>query len=165
VVQKKYYSWSACSENSPTAQLFIQRKGGYIMALIQWNDTLSVKVAEIDRQHQQLIRMINDLNDAMRQGKGKSVLGKIINGLVDYTTTHFTTEEKYFDKFGYPEASSHKQAHTDFVKKVSEFKGEFEKGNIALSIQVMDFLSDWLQKHIKGVDKKYGPFFNENGLR
>jgi hemerythrin len=40
------------------------------MALIQWNDGLSVNVVEIDRQHQKLIGMINDLNDAMRQGKG-----------------------------------------------------------------------------------------------
>jgi hemerythrin len=135
------------------------------MALIQWDDSFSVNVAEIDRQHQQLIGMINDLNDAMRQGKGKSVLGKITDGLVNYTTTHFRTEESYFDKFEYPEADSHKKAHSDFVKKVSGFKDEFEKGNVTLSIQVMDFLSDWLQKHIKGLDKKYGPFFNENGLK
>jgi hypothetical protein len=26
-------------------------------------------------------------------------------------------------------------------------------------------VSDWLQNHIKGVDMKYGPFFNENGLK
>jgi hemerythrin len=40
------------------------------MSLIQWNDRLSVHVAEIDGQHQKLVGMINDLNDAMRQGKG-----------------------------------------------------------------------------------------------
>jgi hemerythrin len=135
------------------------------MTLIQWNDGFSVNVVEIDRQHQQLIGMINDLDDAMRQGKGKAILGKIINGLASYTATHFRTEESYFDKFGYPEADSHKKVHSDFVKKVSEFKDEFEKGNIALSIQVMDFLSNWLQNHIKGIDKKYGPFFNEKGLK
>ena len=135
------------------------------MALIQWNDSFSVNVAEIDRQHQQLIGMINDLNDAMRQGQGKAVMGKIINGLVNYATTHFITEEKYFDKFGYPEAISHTKEHTDFVIKVSVFKNEFEKGNIALPLQIMDFLNDWLENHIKGADKKFGPFFNEKGLK
>jgi len=53
----------------------------------------------------------------------------------------------------------------DFVAKVSEFKDGFEKGKLGLSISVMDFLSDWLRNHIKGVDKKYGPFFNEKGLK
>jgi hemerythrin len=135
------------------------------MPLINWTDSLSVKVGEIDRQHQKLVGMINDLNDAMRQGKGKDVLGKIVNELVAYAATHFKTEEKYFDQYGYPDADSHKKEHADFTKKVSEFKDGFAKGSMGLSIQVMDFLSNWLQGHIKGVDKKYSSFFNEKGLK
>lgn len=72
------------------------------MALIQWDDSFSVKVAEIDQQHKRLIVMINELHDAMKQGKGKDALGKIINGLISYTATHFDTEERYFDQFEYP---------------------------------------------------------------
>ncbi len=140
-------------------------KRGNTMPLIQWDDSFSVNVAEIDRQHQRLVGMINDLNDAMRHGKGKDVLGKIINDLITYTATHFRTEEKYFDQFGYPEANSHKNEHSEFVKKVSEFKDGFEKCKLGLSIQVMDFLRGWLEKHIKEVDRKFGPFFNENGLK
>lgn len=135
------------------------------MALIQWNDSFSVGVGEIDRQHQRLVGMINDLNDAMRQGKGKDVLGKIINGLVGYAGTHFRTEEKYFEQFGYPDAGSHKKEHFDFTKKVAEFKDGFDTGKIGLSIEVMNFLSNWLQNHIKVVDNKYGPFFNGKGLK
>ena len=135
------------------------------MALIQWNDGLSVGVGEIDRQHQKLIGMINDLNDAMKQGKGKDILYKIINGLTIYTKTHFGTEEKYFDQFRYPDANNHKTKHLEFTKKVTEFKEGFNKGKISLSIEIMDFLSNWLQNHIKVIDKKYGPFFNEKGLK
>ena len=135
------------------------------MALIQWNAGLSVGIVEIDRQHQRLVEMINDLNDAMKQGKGKDVLGKIINGLTNYTGTHFRIEEKYFDQFRYPDANNHKKAHLDFTKKVTEFKDGFDKGNISLSIEIMNFLSNWLQNHIKGIDKKYGPFFKEKGLK
>ncbi|MHB8790636.1 MAG: bacteriohemerythrin [Desulfobulbaceae bacterium] len=135
------------------------------MALIQWNDSLSVKVAEIDRQHQKLIALINELNEAMSQGQGRSVVGKIISGLVDYTLTHFKTEEQYFVAYGYPETTSHKKEHAAFVAKVSEFRDEFEKGRLALSIDVMNYLSDWLRHHIKGVDKQYTSFFNEKGLK
>jgi hemerythrin len=135
------------------------------MPLIQWSDSLKVKVAEIDQQHQKLVGMINDLNEAMRQGKGKVVLGKILSGMVTYAASHFRTEEKYFDQFGYPEADSHKKEHGAFTKKVLEFKDGFEKGKLGLSMEVMDFLSDWLQNHIKGVDMKYGPFFNSKGLK
>jgi len=135
------------------------------MALIKWDDSFSMHVVKIDQQHKTLVSMINELNDAMRQGKGKDVLGKIMNGLISYTATHFKTEEDYFNQFGYPEADSHKKEHIAFVQKVSEFKDGFEKGKLSLSIEVMNFLCDWLQNHIKGTDKKYSQFFNEKGLK
>ncbi len=135
------------------------------MALIQWDDSFSVKVNEIDLQHKKLISMINELNDAMKDGKGKDVLGKTVSGLINYTSTHFNTEEKYFDQFGYPETINHKNEHSAFVQKVSQFKDGFQKGKLGLSIEVMNFLSDWLKNHIKGSDMKYSQFFNENGLR
>jgi hemerythrin len=135
------------------------------MAIMQWDTSLSVGVAEIDAQHQKLIAMINDLDDAMRQGKGKDIVGKIINELIAYTRSHFATEEKYFAQFAYPETDAHKAEHVVFTKKVGEFKAGFDKGSLGLTIQVMTFLSDWLRNHIKVVDKKYGPFFNSKGLK
>ncbi len=135
------------------------------MALIQWNEELSVKVVEIDRQHQKLIRMMNDLYSAMRQGKGTDVLGRILDELVDYSKEHFGTEEKYFERFGYPEASQHKKEHANFVRKVEQFKNDFQAGKVCLSVEVMTFLSNWLQNHIRQSDKRYQPVFHENGLR
>ena len=135
------------------------------MALINWSDSLSVNVKEIDLQHRKLIDMINELNEAMRIGKGKDSLGKILNGLISYTATHFRQEERYFDKYGYPDTVNHKKEHVAFVKKVTEFKDGFEKNNLAVTMEVMKFLSDWLGNHIKGTDKKYSNFFNEKGLK
>lgn len=134
------------------------------MPLIQWDNHLSVQVGELDDQHKRLIKMINDLQDAMRAGKGKDVVGKILNELVRYTLDHFSTEEKYFDRFDYPDTAAHMDEHARFVKEVAGFKKEFEEGRIGLTIKLMNFLSDWLQKHILGSDKKYGPYFNEKGL-
>jgi len=135
------------------------------MALITWNESLSVNVEEIDQQHQKLIMMINELNDAMKQGKGKDVLGKIIDGLISYTDTHFKVEEDYFVKFGYSDKDIHIKEHTAFVQNISDFKDGFEEGKLSLSIEIMNFLSDWLKSHIKGTDKNYSEFFNENGLK
>jgi hemerythrin len=128
------------------------------MALLEWNDSLKVNVAVIDRQHQRLVQMINDLNDAMRKGKGKDALGKILNEMVRYAMTHF-------DRYQYPETAPHKAEHASFVSKVKQFKADYDKNKVGLTIELMNFLSDWLVNHIKGTDKKYGPFFNEKGLQ
>jgi hemerythrin len=135
------------------------------MALIKWNDNLSVNVSEIDNQHQQLIKLINNLDDAMKQGKGKLILGKIVTGLVEYTAFHFSTEEKYFAQFGYEDAENHVREHRGFVEKASDFKMKLDAGSIGLSTDIMNFISDWVKKHIQGSDKKYSAFFNEHGLK
>ena len=135
------------------------------MPLIRWNPSYSVKVAESDRQHQKLIDMINELNDAMAKGKGRDVLAGILDGLLLYTQTHFAMEERYFDQLKYPDAAEHKGQHAAFIKKIKEFRDGFAKNTLNLTINVMDFLSDWLIKHICGTDKKYSDFFNQNGIK
>ena len=135
------------------------------MALLEWNRNLSVNVSEIDREHRMLVGILNDLNDAMRWGKGKIVLEDIVNRLISYAGSHFNTEERYFDKFGYPQANAHKQEHSDFVAKINEFRTGLENGKLGLTIEVLFFMSGWLKNHIEGSDKEYGPFFNAKGLK
>jgi len=135
------------------------------MSLIDWNESFSVGVAEIDSQHKNLVGMINELHEAMLQRKTNDVLGNIIQRLSNYTVTHFSTEEKYFDKFGYPNAKPHKIQHQDFVKKVTDFQEKFNKNQVALGIEIMQFLKDWLIGHIKGSDKAYTEFFHSKGLK
>jgi hemerythrin len=135
------------------------------MALITWNDSLSVSVAEFDQQHMKLIALINELNDAMSVGKGKDVLEKTVYELITYTRTHFKAEEKCFARFQYPDTFNHRIEHLAFIKKVSDFKAGIESGNLPLSVEVLRFTSDWFKKHIMVTDKKYSQFFNERGLK
>ncbi len=134
------------------------------MALLTWNDSYSVKIKDIDLQHQKLIDLINELHDGMKSGQGSAVLGKILNELVNYTKFHFAFEEKLFEKYVYPDARTHKREHEDLVKQVLDYKESFDAGKSVLTIDIMNFLRDWLTKHISGSDKKYTPFFTSKGL-
>ena len=134
------------------------------MAFLDWQPGFSVNVKEIDDQHQYLVSLINNLYIAMRGGQDKDALEKLINQLVIYAAMHFAKEEDYFDRLGYPEAESHKQEHAAFEAKVTEFEDDFKSGKQDMSIDVMNFLCNWLVGHIKGSDKKYGPFLNDRGV-
>jgi hemerythrin len=134
------------------------------MGLIEWTASLKLGIEEIDNQHRVLITMINDLNDAMRKGQGKAILGKIIDGLTSYTATHFKVEEEYFKKLAYPQAASHLVEHDNFMRRVGEFRTSFGQSQLGLSVDIVNFLSDWLVNHIQGTDRKYVPHFKANGL-
>jgi hemerythrin-like metal-binding protein len=136
-----------------------------VMALINWHPSFSINIEEIDKQHQLLVKMINDLYDAMNAGKEKAILEKMIGRLNVYAAMHFAKEEHYFDMFGYPETESHKKEHSDFEEKVLKFENDFNDGSQNLSAEIVNFLGDWLVGHIKGSDKKYALFLNERGIQ
>ncbi|HYA86104.1 MAG TPA: bacteriohemerythrin [Nitrospirota bacterium] len=134
------------------------------MALITWSNDLSVNIKEFDEEHKKLISMVNDLHSAMGSGKGKEVMGPILVRLVDYTKTHFAAEEQLMRKHEYPGYVSHKSLHDDLTKQVMDLQNKFQEGRMLVTVQVMNFLKDWLSNHIQNTDKKYGPYLNGKGI-
>ncbi len=92
------------------------------MSLFSWKEKYSVNVREIDEQHKKLIGMIAQLDDAMREGKGKQVLDKTLQDLIGYTRTHFMTEERIMKANGYPDYEEQKTKHDKMNQKVLEIK-------------------------------------------
>lgn len=134
------------------------------MALINWDSTLSVGVSESDNQHKVLIQYINDLNDAMKEGKGKDAVVAVVDNLANYTATHFRMEERYFDQFNYQNTAEHKKLHAEFEKRIQDFKQDVVNGKLGTSIEVLNFLVGWLKGHILIEDKKYTSLFNSKGI-
>jgi hemerythrin len=135
------------------------------MSLIKWKEEYSVKVAEIDEQHKKLIGLINQLADAMSVGKGRDVLNGVLAELVSYTEYHFETEEKLFREHGYPEHEQHSRAHNELATKARELSAAFDRGETKLSVDVMLFLSTWLNRHILDEDKQYEPYLAGKRVR
>ena len=134
------------------------------MAFIQWDDSFSVNVREIDQQHQKLVGMLNDFEERLRQDPNQAFQA-LLDSLVEYTQYHFSTEEKYFEKFSYSDARAHIEEHRKFVEKVLDVRSSFIKhGKLILFFEITSFLKDWLTTHIKGSDKAYAKCFNDNGL-
>ena len=133
--------------------------------LFPWSDTYSVKIGIIDMQHKNLVGLVNDLHQAMVLGHARDDLGKLLSGLVKYTQVHFRTEESLMESHKYPDYNQHKLEHEKLTQTVLEFQSKFQKNEVGLTIEVMQFLKDWLAKHILGSDKRYAPFLNAHGVR
>ena len=136
------------------------------MPLMEWTEKLSVGIPSIDAQHKKLLAMANELYDAMKAGHGKELLNKTLDGLINYTVTHFNYEEKLFGQTAYPDAGPHKKQHEDLKKQVLAIQ-EKMKGGVSYghSMEVMQFLKNWLTNHIMVVDKAYGPHLTSKGVK
>jgi len=136
------------------------------MPLMSWNPRMSVGVAVLDADHQKLVGMVNELYDGVQSGHGKESLGTILDRLIDYTKVHFAREEKFFAQTNYPDSVAHKKQHDDLCRQVLDVRQKYKTGATStLSLEVMNFLKNWLINHIQGEDKKYGPHLNGKGIQ
>jgi hemerythrin len=135
------------------------------MSLFVWNDSYSVKVRQLDLEHQKLFDIINGLYEGMKAGKGKDVLGPVINQLITYTERHFASEEAALRRANYDQLEQQIAQHRTFIARVKKFSSDFASGAAGLSVEVLDFLKDWLSQHIKGTDQQYSATLNAQGVR
>ena len=133
--------------------------------LFTWKDSYKVGIAKIDAQHYTLVSLLNKLHQAMMEGKDRAALTGILDDLIGYTKIHFGTEEQLMQKNSYPGFAKHRAEHASLANKVLAFRRDFQAGKVALSIELMRFLKDWLKSHILGSDMQYSPFFRERGVR
>jgi hemerythrin-like metal-binding protein len=124
------------------------------MAFFEWKDSLTVGHPMIDRDHRMLIQYVNEMHTAMMSGKGKATVGLILGKLVAYTKEHFGREEIFWKSRGYVELEAHQKRHADLLKTVDKFKTDFDKGSNGLSVDVMNFLREWLNNHIMKSDQE-----------
>ena len=130
------------------------------MAYMEWRSTLAVGHEQIDREHRSLVDALNQLHAAMKMGKGKAELERVLTFLKDYTVSHFKAEEAMMQKHGYPGTGVHLAAHADLVKQVSAFVTDYQSGKVLLTGAVFNFLESWLVRHIMSEDKALGDFLN-----
>lgn len=124
------------------------------MSFLEWKDRMSVGNPSIDHDHQKLVRYVNEMHDAMMAGHGKDVVGPILHKLVAYTKEHFAREEAVWRAGHYVEFARHKKQHEDLLHTVGDFQAKYNAGAVALSVEVMNFLRDWLKTHILRSDKE-----------
>lgn len=132
--------------------------------LIEWGPEISLGLKTIDSEHIILINLINDLYDGFQNGRSKDIMSKVLAELINYTQTHFGHEEKIFLETNYPDRENHIKEHRALVKRVLEIQEKFDSGSEVLTQDVMQFLKNWLVKHILGTDKKYCPHMRANGI-
>lgn len=126
--------------------------------MFEWKPEYSVQIPEIDAQHQRLFALAADLHAAMAEGKGKAVLAQSLAQLVDYTKVHFAAEERFMRQHGYPDTAAHKAQHDQLTAQVLELQNKFRAGNAALTLSLMMFLKNWLERHIAGSDQQYSAY-------
>jgi len=132
---------------------------------IEWNnERYSIGIDIIDNQHRELFIITNQLHEILEQEHYQKDAIKILKRLYAYTCYHFTSEEALLKEYGYKELPEHNSIHKTFQNKIKEFlEGIRTKQNYAL-LPLLDYLVEWILKHIQGEDTKYAEFLKRESI-
>ena len=100
-----------------------------------------------DAQHQVLFEILDLIKGA---GADSAVLYK----LKDYAETHFALEEHYMAELDFPGRAEHVQAHDRFRQEIALLVGGDEEPDALFREIIATFLTEWLTRHVFGIDKE-----------
>ena len=133
--------------------------------LIVWNDDLKIGLDEIDNQHHELVKLLNQLNEAIRSNQGSAVANRVLDELHDYTRIHFAVEESIMRMLDYPDYIEHKAKHEKLENELLGLSLKFREEGKAISFELLHFLKNWLTKHIQESDREYSSHFIKTGIQ
>ena len=125
------------------------------METIEWNESYSVGVKELDEEHKQLFRIINALFEAPDTHMDLQRISELLADMREYASVHFETEEKYMSECRYPDIANHIRAHQRYRDKVNNIRPQSLTENPEQFEKIIQFLYEWLAGHILSCDKKY----------
>lgn len=132
------------------------------MAFLDWDGSLELGDAMIDRQHQTLLGLINEVHEVSKSPERDQEIMHSLNGMFLYAREHFFDEEGLMARLGYPEAGEHARLHKAFVERTREFADACLDGQMDYD-RLLHYLVDWLTNHIAVEDARIVRFASARG--
>ncbi len=119
-----------------------------------WDESMSTGVEELDDAHRTIFSWVNQLSDAMRQGKGNAEVLRILDFLGNYSAGHFSSEEGCMSRYKCPTALANKKAHAEFLDYFGKMKAEVKANGTSTAkvLELQQALGNWVRNHIMKID-------------
>ena len=139
----------------------LKADGGSLLApLLAWSDRFSVGVEEIDRQHKHMMRLINHIDERLKNSGNFANIAPIVDELIEYTRYHFNNEEVLLKKNNCPEYEPHKDNHEMLLKELTDWRDKAKDCNPDKLQELMTILKVWFPGHILNADKKHSAYLH-----
>jgi len=128
---------------------------------VQWNESLSVGIDEIDHQHRLFLDYFNLLIDSINGGGRWSEVHFPLVQLRNYAQRHFSLEESLLRMSDYPGTDEHIECHRKIIEQLDVLEKESLNKNITADAAAL--LQHWLLGHIMHTDMDYARHFAKGG--
>jgi hemerythrin len=118
-----------------------------VIPLVPWSSKFNIGDKRLDKQHQDLIELINVLYTTIKNPKRTDVVENALKELHAFTDYHFEYEEKILKDSEIPEIDSHRNMHREFRIKTAEIKSRYGKYKTVVDHDLVFSLRTWFTTH------------------
>jgi len=118
---------------------------------LNWSDDLSVGIPEIDREHQQFVALVNNLNRTIVDRMDLDKVRACMQALLDNAKADAAIENQVFSS--YPDATDHIQIHQLMETRLQEIMDELNEDST---------LYQWIEASLKIKKILVGHFLSED---
>jgi hemerythrin-like metal-binding protein len=131
---------------------------------VAWHPSLASGDDGIDVRHQELLRRLATLVEALEAGRRQEIAG-LFAVLGDRVVDHFAAQERAMERSAYPGRNVHAAAHARFVRQYAELRAMYEQvGPCAgIAVKTATWIQDWLRSHVSGADRALARHLREAG--
>ena len=125
----------------------------------EWSTQFSVGNEMIDSEHRNLLKMIHDVESAIRAGNS-STLPQSFKLLEDCVAAHFTDEEKIAQAIGFDFTQNkleHQYVQNELRHMVEDLVAKNGAWSESVAAHYSFFLSEWMVEHILQEDMLMKP--------
>ncbi len=130
--------------------------------MFKWKPEYAVGIAEIDRQHQELFRMAEEIYDLVVDVDGDVQMNQVqdlLAALKQYADEHFDLEESLMVRYEYPDLEDHRLKHQEFRTQLAELSVMHESQSAKQMVtELIKFVTQWIFKHVCTEDIIYAPY-------
>ncbi|MGA3125831.1 MAG: hemerythrin family protein [Candidatus Korobacteraceae bacterium] len=113
-----------------------------------WKDSNKLGISVIDKQHRELYKMLNELNQAMAEGRGKNLAADLMRRLTPLICEHFDAEEKALQQRQSPAYRGCCAKHAEQLAVLQSFLRDKNASDPSAVIDLLYFLDSLLDGHI-----------------
>ena len=128
---------------------------------MEWREDFSVHVPGIDQDHRILVARATEIEQAVAEGRGASLVHGAIREFIQLARRHFNREVDWMRIRDYPGIGPHIQDHKAFLAKLGALEAESLAG--PLTHEAVAFLPAWFEQHLLSYDKQYASYASAAG--
>lgn len=118
----------------------------------------------IDRGHRMCLDMINDINDAIKNGQFRACR-ELFGSFIEVAENHFRKEEQILREADFPGLAGHTKYHHDLLRKARKVKGMCGDTADRKHLQgIFDEMSSFLIDDVVRGDLEFKSFLIDKGL-